>query len=126
MFYKQVQLTDPTQNQIPNVNVYVTSGQGQVQAAIYSNGFNAPWLLQQTSYKTPVTAGGWNSVAFSSQTLTAGTYWLAVELSNTAFLQYSSAGNDYYAYQPFGTWPTSATTQSVLGNAAVMGVVCGY
>ena len=127
VMYKQVTLPYPTANLVANVSVYVNSGYGPIQAAIYTDYAGQPDQLTATSGLAYTAAVGWNAITFSTMNLAPGNYWLAVEATNSATIRYDDQpGPDYFAYQAFGTWPQQANIQSYLGNANIQGVVCGY
>ena len=109
LFFKQITLS--TSTTIQTVAAYVASGYGPMQAALYSSYRGQPFqLIKQgtTIYVFP----GWNTVPLGSPYEPAGTYWLGVETTNSAQIQYSIVGNDLFSYQSFGIWPNPANTQS--------------
>ena len=126
IFFKEVTLSFAYLAEFSTVSAYVSQGYGRMQGAIYSNLDNQPFDLVETSAQTYTTAENWNTVTFNSDILTPGTYWIAVEVANTAQIQYSITGTDLYAYYPYGTWPNPATIQTFLGNASIQGFACGY
>ena len=126
VFYKQITVGYSTTGSVQTVSAYLESGYGAMQAAIYTNYQGRPWQLVQASNLVYGFSPGWNVITFPAYSLTPGTYWMAVETTNTGMIQYDTAGSDYYGYQAFGDWPSQAITTNILGTADVQGFVCGY
>jgi hypothetical protein len=127
IMYKQISMAYPTLNEVATVSVYVSAGYGPIQAALYTDYGGQPNDLVETSNLAYALNPGWNVITFSTNFLGPGTYWIAVEATNTALVRYADQpGPDYFAYQAFGTWPAQASVENQLGNANIQGFVCGY
>ena len=111
-----------------SINAYVSSGYGQIKAALYSDYNGAPFNLIEFSQTPTYASSGWTSVAFSAGYIIPANsaVWLAVEVQNSAMVKYSEIGTDLYGYAPFGTWPSPVTIQTFLGTANINGVIFGY
>ena len=113
-----------------NVSAFVASGYGRMQAALYSsvvvNGATVPNALLNTSPIVYASASTWVTADIGTTFVTTGNYFLALEITNTGAIQYSTVGSDLYGYQPFGIWPVPAFYQNTLGNAAIYATACGY
>lgn len=127
VMYKQISMAYSTLNEVATVSVYVSAGYGPIQAALYTDYGGQPNALVETSNLAYALNPGWNVITFSTNFLSPGTYWIAVEATNTALVRYADQpGPDYFAYQAFGTWPQQASVENQLGNANIQGLVCGY
>ena len=123
LFFKSITFSGPTTLQ--TVSVYVVSGYGPMQAALYSDWNGNPFNLITLGSRIHVFPG-WNVVPVGSPYEPAGNYWLGVETTNSAQVQYSIVGNDLFSYYPYGTWPNPATTQNYLGTVSAYGFICHY
>jgi hypothetical protein len=113
--------TLPVYGTVTSMSVYLKthSGSNQVSMAIYSNSGGVPGtLLAQTS--SVVATVGWNTLSISpgSVSLSAGTYWLAVQLSGTDKIAYDGGGtgaNNRYRTYTYGSFPSTFGTASAGG-----------
>jgi hypothetical protein len=127
VFYKKVTLGQANVSLIQTVSAYISAGFGEMQAALYSDSSGTPANLLEVSYIAHVYGPGWQSVAFTPVAYTPGTYWLAVEATNSAKVLYSTAyGGDLFQYTPFNTWPSPADPQTTLGTVSLYTEACGY
>ena len=128
IFYKPVTIGGSWQSTIQTISAYVPTGYGMMQAAVYSDFNGTPWNLLEE--EGPVyansTVANWTTITFGVQDLAPGNYWLAVEITNTGVIQYSSRGNDLFGFSPWGTWPNPAVVQTKIGTIDVQGFICGY
>lgn len=75
--------TLPSAGSLQSISFYVTTAAGQLRLGVYTDASGVPGtLVAQTAAFTPVV--GWNTVALTSSSLSAGTYWLAYAPSSNS------------------------------------------
>lgn len=92
------------------------SSPGSVIVALYSAGSNKPAsLLVQSSSVAITTSPGWQDIPISAYSITAGNYWLAVQISASKTVNIQSSSESYYSktYGSFdSTWGARSGLQS--------------
>jgi hypothetical protein len=102
---------------IQSIGINWAGGQsGNVMVALYSAGSGKPANLLTQSASTAMTqAAGWQDIPVTAYSFTAGTYWLAIQLSSGKSLYYQHGSRSYYAkgYGPFDSaWSPSSGQDS--------------
>jgi hypothetical protein len=99
--------TLPEAGTVTHIDFY-SAVSGNVKVGIYSDSSGPNTLLIGPVEKTGSTAGAWNDVTVTSTALTAGTYWLCVDMTIKGGVKYSSGGTLRYKSWAYATsWPTS-------------------
>jgi len=84
-----------------------------VRIALYSDdGADGLGNLIAESASTPITAGGWRSVAVAGGSVTSGKkYWLAVQVETTGGVGFAFEANYFeYVLQEYGAFPADGTS----------------
>jgi hypothetical protein len=89
---------------------------GNVRVALYSAGSGKPAsLLAESASTAMTTAAGWQDISVT-YSVTAGSYWVALQLSGTKGVYYKSGSRSYYT-KSFGafdsTWSGSSSQDSL-------------
>lgn len=88
---------------------------GNIRVSIYSAGVSKPSSLLAESASTAMnTSAGWQDVSVS-YSITAGSYWVALQVSATKSVYYNAASRSYYekAYEAFdASWSGSSSEDS--------------
>ncbi len=121
--YKPVTLTFTAK--VCSVSVDVLSGSGKWWAALYENGGGTPHLVA-TSNVTSTSTTGFQSVPLSSRALPAGTYMLAVEMSDTLKLATGSPGLDSFLSIQWGSFPSLPTVRINYKDHSIWAFFCSY
>lgn len=123
--FKSVQLPAIVASNV-QVDVYVSSGQGRVNAALYADDNGQPGTLWASG--SPQTAYiGWNTINLPVASRPAARYWIAAVTDNTAKMTYSAPMLDKYGYSQFlVTFPQRLPAQNWLGDASIRGKFCHY
>ncbi len=119
IFYKKV-TTGSTQS-LDAVFVYLAQGAGKIMVAVYDGSSIPNHLLASASGVYSVK--GWNRIPLG-YTVSAGTYWIAVEPSGTGQVLYNMNGTDKYQYHAYGSFPNPAIIQAVFGDMSIYASFC--
>lgn len=97
------------------INWPSTPAAGNVMVALYTAGSNKPgMLIVQSSSTATAGSSGWRDVAVTSTSVTAGSYWVAAQISVVENVFYVIGSVNYYG-KPFasfdGTWSSGSTQQ---------------
>jgi hypothetical protein len=99
--------TLPEAGTVTHVDFY-SAVSGNVKVGIYSDSSGPDALLIGPTEKTGSAAAAWNDVTVASTALTAGTYWLCVNMNTKGAVRYGSVGTLRYKSLAYATsWPTS-------------------
>jgi hypothetical protein len=109
-------LTEDANVRSLSIRVASTTG-GPASMAIYDDASGQPGnLIVQTAQQA--TVADWNTFAIPVTLLSAGTYWISFQVTNSTVLyaDYGSTGDDYYVTSPLVVFPSvfPAGTQDVL------------
>jgi len=89
---------------------------GNVRVALYSAGVSKPSTLLAESGSTAMSGTyGWQDIPVTGVSLSAGTYWVAVQISASRRVYYQPGSRSYYSktYGAFdATWSGSSTQDS--------------
>jgi hypothetical protein len=89
---------------------------GNVMVALYSAGAGKPSSLLGESASTPMSGStGWQDISVNGLSLTAGTYWVAIQISTSRTVYYTPGSRSYYSktYAAFeNPWSGSSTQDS--------------
>ena len=89
-----------------------------VRVALYSAGSGKPGsLLAESASTAMTTAAGWQDIPVTSYSATAGTYWIAIQLSSTKSVYYQSGSRSWYT-RSFGAFDSSWSGSSRQDSAA--------
>ena len=99
---------------LTDMTIYVTSGSGSVQTAVYSDNSGSPSTLLGSGTSQSVSGAGWvDSSGFSVSITNGAYYWLGFECSSSslAFGISSGGASNQIAYQSvsYGLFPSSFT-----------------
>ena len=90
---------------------------GNVRVALYSAGSGKPGsLLAESASIAMTTAAGWQDISVTYST-TAGSYWVAVQISGSKTVYYKSGSRSYYS-RSFGAFDSSWSGSSRQDSAA--------
>lgn len=107
-------------------SVYIVSGAGKANAALYDNYNGQPWNLLAVGL-TVTTHTGWNAISLPIDARPAGVYWLGFMVNNTARMTYTGVGLDKYNYRAFTDgFADKPGTQNWLNNLSANGYFCHY
>lgn len=89
---------------------------GSVRVALYSAGVNKPGSLLTQSADTAMTGStGWQDISVTSYSVTAGSFWLAIQLTAPRQAYWASGTRSYYSksYGAFdAAWSSSSASDS--------------
>ena len=91
---------------------------GNVRVALYTPGSNKPASLLVDSGTVPITTtAGWQDVSVSAVSVTAGNYWVAIQISVAKNVYTTAASRSYYylagGFGPFdSTWSATSNQDS--------------
>ncbi len=109
------------------VDVYILSGAGKLQAALYeSSSFG--WHLLTTSKTYPAVVG-WNALAMddiASRLQPAGNYMISVEGSNSLKVGFTRPGADCYFQTQWGYFPALVNPLKGYNDCSIYGEFCNY
>ena len=90
---------------------------GYVRVALYSAGSGKPGsLLAESTSTAMTTAAGWQDISVS-YSITAGSYWVAIQISASKTVYYKSGSRSYYT-KSFGAFDSSWSGSSGQDSAA--------
>jgi preprotein translocase subunit SecG len=103
---------------VTSIGINFYGGQlGNVRVALYSAGSGTPASLLTQSASTAVSGvSGWQDIAVAPCSVTAGSYWVAFNISSVLPLYYSSGTTCSY-YKLFGAFDASWSASSGLGSS---------
>src|SRR5208282_5599200 len=97
---------------------WADSAAGNVRVALYTPGSNKPASLLVDSGTVPITTTtGWQDISVSAISVTAGSYWVAIQISVVKTIYTIPASRSYYylvgGFGPFDpTWSGSSSQDS--------------
>ena len=110
------------------VNLF-SGGNGNVRLALYSNSGGYPYMLLCNSTSQSTISSGWDYLNVSSCGIgiTGGTtYWVAVQLSSAADMDYySSGGGRALQYQSYGAFPSTYSATVTDSYSYNLGMIYG-
>lgn len=119
---KPVALSAP--NRVAYIDVYVSSGTGLLQAAVYQRVFAGPNLVATSPVISA--SAGWNMIPINTATLPTGGYLLSVEGSNSLTIGGMKPGNDFNFNTQWGNFPSTIKLRSANRNYSIYAGVCSY
>lgn len=125
MLYKYLTLPAIVASNV-QASVYISSGVGKVNAALYDNYNGQPWNLLAVGV-TVTTQIGWNNITVPIDGRPAGVYYLAFIVNNTARMTYNGSGLDKYNYRAYTDgFSSKPGLQNWLGDLSANGYFCHY
>jgi len=120
-------VTLPSSGTVQSIGVnWAGTQSGNVRVALYSAGSGKPGsLLAESSSTVMNTAAGWQDVPVTSYSATAGTYWIAVQLSSAKSVYYQFGSRSYYL-KSYGAFDSSWSGSSSQDSAAQWNVRVTY